>query len=107
MLQLLDLDVLLLDFRGKLLSVEISGLLSVEILGLVNLRPAALRARLEQMDGTPVRSYNRELVRKESNSVYLLLIMVEASNALAIAGSSSIIRSCLEATLSLRSRIFS
>ena len=107
MLQLLDLDVLLLDFRGQLLTVEISGLLLAQVLGLVDLRPAALGARLEQVDGTPVRSYNIELVRKESNSVYLLLIMVEASNALAIAGSSSIIKSCFEATLSLRSRIFS
>ena len=90
-----------------MLTVKISGLLLVEVLGLVDLRSAALRARLEQVDGTPVRSYNIELVRKASNSVYLLLIMVEASNALAIAGSSSIIRSCFEATLSLRSRIFS
>ena len=107
LLQLLDLDVLLLDFGGKLLIVEIHGLLSAEILGLFDLRPTALGPRLEQVYGTAVRSYNIELVRKERNSVYLLLIMVDASNALAIAGSSSIIRSCLEATLSLRSRIFS
>ena len=63
MLQLLDLDVLLLDFRGQLLSVEISGLLSVEILGLVDLRPAALGARLEQVDGTPARGQQREFLR--------------------------------------------
>ena len=107
LLQLLDLDVLLLDFRGQLFSVKISSLRLAKVLRLVDLRPAALGPRLEQMDGTAVRSYNIELVRKERNSVYLLLIMVEASNALAIAGSSSIIRSCLEATLSLRSRIFS
>ena len=59
------------------------------------------------MYGSTVSSYEIEQVRKESKSVYLLLIIVEASNALAIAGSSSIIRSCFEATLSLRSRIFS
>ena len=107
LLQLLDLDVLLLDFRGQLFSFKISSLRLAKVLGLVDLRPAALGPRLEQMDGTAVRSYNIELIRKEKNSVCLLLIIVEASNALAIAGSSSIIRSCLEATLSLRSRIFS
>ena len=107
LLQLLDLDVLLLDFRGQLFSFKISSLRLAKVLGLVDLRPAALGPRLEQVDGSPVRSYNIELVKKERNSVYLLLIMVDASNALAIAGSSSIIRSCFEATLSLRSRIFS
>ena len=49
-----------------------------KVLRLVDLRPAALGPRLEQVDGSPVRSYNIELVRKERNLVYLLLIMVEA-----------------------------
>ena len=77
-LQLLDLDVLLLDFGGKLLIVEIHGLLSAEIFGLFDLRPTALGPRLEQVYGSPVSGYNIELIRKENNSVYLLLIMVEA-----------------------------
>ena len=107
LLHLLDLGVLLLDLGGQLLIVEPDGLLLVELLGLVDMRTAPLGSRLEQVDSPPVCSYKIELVRKENNSVHLLEIIVEASNAFAIAGSSSIIRSFLEATLSLRSRIFS
>ena len=107
LLHLLNLGVLLLHLGGQLLIVEPDGLLLVKFLGLVDIRPAPLGSRLEQVDSPPVCSYKIELVRKENNSLYLLEIIVEASNAFMIAGSSSIIRSFLEATLSLRSRIFS
>ena len=107
LLQFLDLVVLLLQFAAQTLPVILSSSFLVELRGCLDLSPASLGARLKQMYGSTVSSYEIEQVRKESKSVYLLLIIVEASNALAIAGSSSIIRSCFEATLSLRSRIFS
>ena len=57
LLQLLDLAVLLLDFGGQTFAVERSGLLKAKLLFLVDLRPAALGAGLEQVDGAPVGSY--------------------------------------------------
>ena len=57
LLQLLDLAVLLLDFGGQTFAVDCSGLLKAKLLFLVDLRPAALGAGLEQVDGAPVGSY--------------------------------------------------
>ena len=106
LLHLLNLGVLLLHLGGQLLSLVLEDLLLAELLGLLDLRPATLRPRLQQMYGSSVSSYGIELDKKKSYSKHLLEIIVEAWNAFAISGSSSIIRSFLEATLSLRSRIF-
>ena len=57
MFHLFDLGVLLLNLGGQLLSLVLEDLLLAELLGLLNLRPAPLGARLEQVDGPPVCSY--------------------------------------------------
>ena len=106
-LQLLNFITLNFDLRIKTFSVESSSGLFAKLLVHFNLCSTSLWTRLEDVYSSTIVSYKIDLVCDFISSWYLLLIIVDASKALAIAGSRSIIRSWLAATLSLRSRIFS
>ena len=60
--KLLDLVVLLSDFRTQTFPVKLSSSLFTELLSCLNLSPASFGTRLKQMHGPSVRSYKIEKV---------------------------------------------
>ena len=93
LLQLLDFVALHFDLRIKTLSVESSSGFLAKLIVQINLCSSALRIWLKDVYSSTVLSYRIHKISDNSHSGYLLLIIVDASKALAIAGSRSIIRS--------------